>query len=239
MPKPIDREDLWIIPSQRRPAIIKQGNEFSPRTVPPHQTPNAWPFYTTASHGGINYNFSGRPDTRYYAAQAVASSLGLPGKFNILPNCVGYVLGRCMEAWGWNTYPGELSYSPSLYRWTTTVPNEWKLAGPVPGCVVYMEGHVAFCEGVTGDTYQSSESWYRYHDYAGGWWNMWWGYTSYRIGRGATGQVYGYCMPPNISFAPLDGYMSSDYMLKYLEETKYVFVGDNEAVSEPSVEWRE
>lgn len=239
MPKPIDREDLWIIPSQRRPAIIKQGNEFYPRTVPPHQTPNAWPYYTTASHGGINYNWSGRQDWRYYAAQSAVSALGLPGKFNILPNCVGYVLGRCMEAWGWNTYPWQLANCPSLGQWNSVVPNEWKLSGPVPGCVIYMYDHVAFCEGVTGNTYQCTESWYwNRSNYAGGWWYMWWDYRSYTIGRGAA-PVIGYCMPPDISFAPLDGYMSADYMIKYLEETKYVFVGDNEAVSEPSVEWRE
>lgn len=239
MPKPIDRESLWIHPDQRKPQIVKQGNGFSPRTVPPHQTPDAWPFYTTNTHGGINYSYSGRQDWRYYSAQATIASIGLPGKFNILPNCVGYVLGRCMESWGWTTYPAELSFSPSWYRWTTTVPNEWKLAGPVPGCVIYMDGHVAFCEGVTGGTYQCSESWYyNSNDYAGGWWHMWWDYRSYAIGHGAR-SVIGYCMPPNISFSPLSGYMSTEYMIDFLEETKYVFVGDNEAESKSSVEWRE
>lgn len=238
MPKPIDRETLWIHPNDRKHEPVRLGSTFYPRTVPPHQTPESWPFYTTSSNGGINYNFHGKYDNRYVAAQSVIASMGMAGKFNIMPNCVGYMLGRCMEAWGWQTYPAELSFSPSWYRWITTVPNEWKLAGPVPGCVIYMDGHVAFCEGVSGNTYQCSESWYYNHPGSGGYWDMWWAYRTYTIGYGAR-HVYGYCMPPNLTFSPISGYMSIEYQLALLEETKYVFTGDNESVSKSSVEWRE
>lgn len=111
---------------------------FTPRTTAPSTTDRRW---IQINYGGYN--------------QCIVGSNGGP---SVLPNCTGYVHGRCMEIAGIITDNMGLSFNDAVTYWTNSSSDWIREQTPSLGAVVCYSttgsafGHVAVVEEILNST---------------------------------------------------------------------------------------
>lgn len=202
---------------------IETTNKFVPHFEAPWTRPGNWQCYTMTDNGGISPCIEGNTDSPGWAI----SIAPLAGRYNVLPNCVGYAFGRALEAWGpeWVSPLLNAGFagpaSANIYYSTV---QSWTIPKPVPGCLVLFKykQHIEFCESSDGVNFRTTAAdWDRSlsESYSAF-------YTSYHTNEGQ----YVFVLPSDVSFA-------APY--EYLVERRHILYGDHNATYDQEWIWKD
>lgn len=203
---------------------IGKTNKFIPQLQPPWTRPGNWQCYTTTRNGGISLCWPGNTDSPAWSRAIVP----LGGKYNVLPNCVGYAYGRALEAWGteWRIPLANAGFiDGGSKNINYPIVQSWSIPKPVPGCLVLYKysQHIAFCEESDGTNFTVTASNY-YTDKPPNQPAEF--YVEHLINNGSNVFV----LPPDVSFAePYD----------YLVERRHELYGDHNSTYEQEWIWKD
>lgn len=203
---------------------IGKTNKFIPQLQPPWTRPGNWQCYTTTGNGGISLCWPGNTDSPAWSRAIVP----LGGKYNVLPNCVGYAYGRALEAWGteWRIPLANAGFiDGGSKNINYPIVQSWSIPKPVPGCLVLYKysQHIAFCEESDGTNFTVTASNY-YTDKPPNQPAEF--YVEHLINNGSNVFV----LPSDVSFAePYD----------YLVERRHELYGDHNSTYEQEWIWKD